>query len=156
MTWIKQKPYFTGQPNRVPLESWGKKLGTDYGQVKKEGGCLQTSGIHICKGAEGGANSASTDGGGWTAEEKMRWREQGQWLIHERSHVLNFLRSRKKRVSYSPPQSPQAKKGFALWQPWLITAQPPTFSVGDKRHSCVRSKGSAKGGGERVTAPRGV
>lgn len=118
MTWIKQKPYFTGEPNRRyraedqnrgPHKSGGKKTGTEY--VKKGVCvCVQTSGIHICKGAEGGANSASTGRGVGQQRKNMRWREQRQWLIHERSHVLNFLRSREEWVSYSPPQSPQAKR----------------------------------------------
>lgn len=146
MTWIKQKPYFTGEPKKKVQNSRSKQRLTQKRRQKtgcrlwsSEGGrvCVQTSGIHICKGAEGGANSASTGRGDGQQRKNMRWREQRQWLIHERSHVLNFLRSSEEWVSYSPPQSPQAKKGFALCQQWLITAQPPPFSVRDKWGTAV-------------------
>lgn len=111
ITWIKYKPYFTARTNsktqRTGGMGWGERIKTKTKKMEtkrdlwggtlcqSEGGGVvktHTSGIHIARGW--GRNQSWKYNGKWTAKKKKkkRWREQRQWLIHEQSHVLNFLK----------------------------------------------------------------
>ena len=107
ITWIKYKPYFTARTNSKlnALMVW--RRGAKKGETKKDlwggtlcqsegGGVVKTltSGIHICERLreepelEIRREMDSNEKG----KKRERWREQRQWLIHEQSHVLNFLK----------------------------------------------------------------
>lgn len=107
ITWIKYKPSFATRANSEcnTLQVWRSK--TTPGEEtkrKKE----KIYGAARCVEVEGGAGWKHTSGNIWNSyvrdteygagditengQEKKRLKEQRQWLIHERSHVLNFLK----------------------------------------------------------------
>ncbi len=110
ITWIKHKPYFTARPNPKldALKVWSGR-GSKQNQKKRGEGKKDLWGIALCQSEGGGVAKTHTHlefifardwgrnqswkyNGKWMAMKKGRWREQRQWLIHEPSHVLNFLK----------------------------------------------------------------
>lgn len=108
ITWIKYKPAFTGKPNSkldtLTLQSrkrsrqnqeeskkGEKNIFIEQCTVSKSRGCYsKTSAIHICKRLKGGPSPEMHRE--MDRNENRRWRAQRQWLIHQWSHVLNFLK----------------------------------------------------------------